>query len=471
VCALDVEETLQAFPTDIHAIYTKTWERICAQEPKLANLAKLVLLWITHAETELTIDTLRRAVATSPETHTFEPKRMVPEALLLSVCCGLVSLDKTTRFVRLIREFHPRVRKGCHLRPFSPLDYTARDAILPKIQQLYPVPHAILAHVCIAHLVNSRLQNFEPEADRWQQEDSFMSLCKRDNLLAYAYSSWRAHTRQCGRYSSVLKAVSDLVLNSTSCPLGASVWNVDFGGPLHVAVAYSLQDLILPAARLQSPNALTTDGWSPLHLAIKHDHLACAQTLLSVPDINVNVPDRWGCTPLMSAARRGNIRFVQLLVEASGININAVDEDGRTALIWAAKEGQTEAVQLLLGRPGINVNATDADGWTALIYATSNGHTGVVQQLLNARDIDVNIATPGSDGWQFGGYDIGSTALMIASQKGYIGIVKHLLEAPGIDLSVTSRTGRTALWYASAKGHTEIVNLLLPFTASTSHNI
>jgi ankyrin repeat domain-containing protein 50 len=106
VCALDVEETLQAFPKDIKAIYTATWERICAQEPKLANLAKLVLLWITHAETELTIDTLRMAVATTPGTHAFDPKRMVPEALLLSVCCGLVSLDNKSRIVRLIRELH-----------------------------------------------------------------------------------------------------------------------------------------------------------------------------------------------------------------------------------------------------------------------------------------------------------------------------------------------------------------------------
>jgi ankyrin repeat domain-containing protein 50 len=101
------------------AIYTETWERICAQEPKLANLAKLVLLWITHAQTELTIDTLRRAVATSPETHAFDPKRMVPKALLLSVCCGLVSLDEKTTLVRLIRELHPCVLKRLYLSPPS----------------------------------------------------------------------------------------------------------------------------------------------------------------------------------------------------------------------------------------------------------------------------------------------------------------------------------------------------------------
>ncbi|KAH6892794.1 hypothetical protein BKA70DRAFT_1119181 [Coprinopsis sp. MPI-PUGE-AT-0042] len=107
VSALDVEETLQGFPSDIEAIYAKTWEGILAQGPKQSNLAKLVLLWITHADGEMKIDMLRRAVATCPKTYAFEARRMVPEALLLSVCCGLVSVDEKTRLVRLICEFHP----------------------------------------------------------------------------------------------------------------------------------------------------------------------------------------------------------------------------------------------------------------------------------------------------------------------------------------------------------------------------
>jgi ankyrin repeat protein len=99
----------------------------------------------------------------------------------------------------------------------------------------------------------------------------------------------------------VLEAVTDLVLNCTTFPFRRGGLLLDFAGPLHVAADYGLHDLILPAARLQSPNALTTDGESALHLAISHDHLACAQTLLSVPDINMNVPGHRGRTPLMSA--------------------------------------------------------------------------------------------------------------------------------------------------------------------------
>lgn len=106
VNVLDVEETLDGFPTDIGAIHMKTWEGILAQAQKYSNLAKLVLLWVIHARVEM-IDTLRHVVATSPETYAFEKERMVPEALLLSVCCGLVSVDGKTRIARLIREFNP----------------------------------------------------------------------------------------------------------------------------------------------------------------------------------------------------------------------------------------------------------------------------------------------------------------------------------------------------------------------------
>jgi ankyrin repeat domain-containing protein 50 len=110
----DIEDTLEEFPTDINEIYMNTWERILAQAPKHANLAKLVFLWILHADGEMDIETLRRAVATHPDTHIYETKRLVPVTLLVSVCCGLVLVDETTQLVRLIRELccYPR---GCSL--------------------------------------------------------------------------------------------------------------------------------------------------------------------------------------------------------------------------------------------------------------------------------------------------------------------------------------------------------------------
>jgi ankyrin repeat protein len=329
-----------------------------------------------------------------------------------------------------------------------------------------------MTYVCITYLVHCGFQNYQPlNASAWEEQRNFESLCKHDDLLGYAYSSWIYHNHQCGCYSPALEAVTDLVLTSTTFPLKGQPF-LDFGGPLHVAVAYGLQDLILPAARLQSPNAVTLlYGRSPLHLAVDAGHLACAQTLLSLPGISVNVRNSWGFTPLMLAASSGKLLFVHLLVKASGIEINAAHEDGGTALTWAVRSGQTEAVKLLLGLSGINVNAKDVNGSTPLIHATYGGHTEVVQQLLHARDLDVNIAATAATFDGIHKFDVGSTALMIASHRGHVDIVKHLLEAPGIDLNVVSagpRQGHTALSYAFAYGRTEIVDLLLASLGSTS---
>ncbi|KAH6894848.1 hypothetical protein BKA70DRAFT_1199780 [Coprinopsis sp. MPI-PUGE-AT-0042] len=441
VSALDVEETLQAFPSDIEAIYAKTWERILAQGPKQSNLAKLVLLWITHANGEMTINTLRRAVATCPKTYAFEPKRMVPEALLLSVCCGLVSVDEKTRLIRLIH-------------------YTTRDAILPRILDLFPVPHALLGHVCIAHIIKCGFQHHNRRFNMvWS--DTFEALLRNDTLLGYAYQSWAHHAHQCGRYTPITSAAANLVLNCKSYPFNHE-WRVHFGGPLHVAAFYGLEDLIPLAAQVHSPNSGTaTLSNSPLILAAKRGHLACAKALLSLPGIDVNLCNPSSQNAFMIAAMYGHIECVKLLAEVPGIDINAADAFGNTALMHAAAAGHTEVVKLFVRLPGIGINAADEDGQTALIHAVDRGHTDVVKELLGVPEIDVNWATYRRS--IFTGHEEQSTAFIVAAHAGHINIVKQLLGVPGININVLDAAGKTALSYALAAGHRAIIDLLLAF--------
>ncbi|KAH6894841.1 ankyrin repeat-containing domain protein, partial [Coprinopsis sp. MPI-PUGE-AT-0042] len=439
VSALDVEETLQAFPSDIEAIYAKTWERILAQGPKQSNLAKLVLLWITHANGEMTIDTLRRAVATCPETYIFEPKRMVPEAILLSVCCGLVSVDAKTRLVRLIH-------------------YTTRDAILPQILNSFPVPHALLGHVCIVHITKSGFQRYSLKS--WDPTTDLGARLHNDTLLGYAYRSWAYHTRQCGRYTPITSAAANLVLNCKSYPFELGL--VDFGGPLHVAAFYGLEDLIPQAAQVHSPNSGTTNfSKLPLILAAERGHLACAKALLSLPGIDVDLCNWSSQNAFMIAAMYGHIECVQLLAEVPGIDIHVVDITGQTALMHAAAAGHTEVVKLFVRLPGININTADQYGWTALMHAVGRGHAEVVKELLSAREIDVNQASYHARFW--GDHEVQSTALMVAACKGLINIVKQLLEVPGININMLDAAGKTALSCALAAGHRAIIDLLLAF--------
>lgn len=52
----------------------------------------------------MAIDQLRHALATSPETHSFEQPRLVPEATLMTICRGLITIDEESRLVRLVRK-------------------------------------------------------------------------------------------------------------------------------------------------------------------------------------------------------------------------------------------------------------------------------------------------------------------------------------------------------------------------------
>ena len=42
-------------------------------------------------------------------------------------------------------------------------------------------------------------------------------------------------------------------------------------------------------------------GYTPLHLAAERGHIECVKTLLSHPNINVNIKDNQGNTPLQVA--------------------------------------------------------------------------------------------------------------------------------------------------------------------------
>lgn len=53
-------------------------------------------------------------------------------------------------------------------------------------------------------------------------------------------------------------------------------------------------------------NSLDADGQTPLHLVVKAAedelHVACLTYLLAQKNLELNVPDRWGCTPVHWAA-------------------------------------------------------------------------------------------------------------------------------------------------------------------------
>ena len=152
-------------------------------------------------------------------------------------------------------------------------------------------------------------------------------------------------------------------------------------------------------------------------------------------------------TPLIDAVKAGDMSSMRALIGRS-IDVNQPAGDGGTALHWAVYHENPEAVDLLL-RSGANVNSANALGVTSLWIASDHGDTPRVAQLL-AAGADANLAPP-----------TGGTPLMLASRNGDAASVKLLLSHGANVNAAEEANGQTALMWAIARRHADVVGLLL----------
>ncbi|KAH6884774.1 hypothetical protein BKA70DRAFT_136878 [Coprinopsis sp. MPI-PUGE-AT-0042] len=97
----ELDKTLKDFPPQIKDVYVRTWTRIIEQGSTKADLAMKALVWVVYATRSLNIEELQYAVATDPDAHEFEAHRLVPAETLIGVCCGLLTIEKESKIVRL----------------------------------------------------------------------------------------------------------------------------------------------------------------------------------------------------------------------------------------------------------------------------------------------------------------------------------------------------------------------------------
>src|SRR5215467_8848698 len=145
---------------------------------------------------------------------------------------------------------------------------------------------------------------------------------------------------------------------------------------------------------------------------------------------------------LIDAVRHGDAPAVRTLLQR-GANPNERAGDGTTALHWAAHSGDLTTVDMLL-QSGADANAADDLGVTPLWAAASTGQGAVVERLLKAASrvgsaaavralvvagTDVNAREPLHE----------QTALMWASAERHAEVVKILLDS-GADINARSKT-------------------------------
>ncbi len=241
---------------------------------------------------------------------------------------------------------------------------------------------------------------------------------------------------------------------------------------------------------------------------------------------DVNHANNDGNTALISAAQTGDTEIVRILIDA-GADVNHATNGGHTALMWAVNTGHTDTVRVLIGA-GANINRASNHGDTALILALANHLTNIARMLIeNGATIPteeqlqrfaeraLSISNPEYArqvlNAVFGGNELAYAAargdtkhvaqlLSILPQKTIIeniatqvqaqpqspqaqSLLAHLRKLlasyailpptipsqppqPLFDINRQDWYGMTALHWAAAQGHAEIVKLLLDYGAN-----
>src|SRR5207247_5085221 len=150
---------------------------------------------------------------------------------------------------------------------------------------------------------------------------------------------------------------------------------------------------------------------------------------------------------LIQAVKKQDADAVRALLKQR-VDVNAPQGDGATALHWAAQRDDLTIAYLLI-RAGARANIADDLGTTPLHVACTNRSGPMVERLLSA-DANAN-ATLLS----------GETALMTCARAGDARAVKALL-ARGADVNAKEHEHhQTALMWAAAQRHPDVVQLLI----------
>ena len=350
-------------------------QRINSQDIDDVNVALGVLSWIVYSTRPLHIREVQHALAIEPGITDIDDEALIDEDLLISVCMGLVTVDRDSKIIRLIH-------------------HTTQEYFERKGSQHFPDAQKNITATCLTYLLYYiKWESYLSYSLSKEEANEWLS---RYVLLDYTAQNWGLHARE------VERSLSDLVVEFLSNDIAVS----GAGQVLYLFPGtISFSEYLRREYKGYSSSAKAPSG---LHLAT-YFGLQIASTILINKGVNLIKLDWNGETPLHLAARYGHVLIMQLLLD-NGSLIDLKNKFERTALHLAVSSRCGSAVKLLLEK-GAEIYVEDSwDHQTAFREAVKLGYTDIVQLFYDSSTKPVQGA-------------IFETALHQAVSKGHVAIV------------------------------------------------
>ncbi|KAJ7362215.1 hypothetical protein DFH08DRAFT_799268 [Mycena albidolilacea] len=459
----EVREALNALPESLYGSYDIAIQRIDAQSDADRRTAHSAITWVTNAKRPLTVEELQVALAVKPGMRKLDEEEDLTDIdIILSVCAGLVIVDRESSVVRLVHYTTQEYLDSIQALLFPDAQTEITHTLLTFLNfDGYPElswadswhdlpPLVEYSQYCLAHAAGQSevqlrkvLLEFLGGVFRWKKTlaGGKYSLEWQWNTMPWNYPGWPS------RPSALWISAAANLVDTAKFLLDQAPLQLHSEHPeIIVASYYGHAEIVsFLLEKGADVNAAGGENGSSLQAAAAEGHTEIVSILLE-KGANINAAGGFYGSSLQAAAAGGHTEIFSILLE-KGADINAAGGRYGSSLQAAAAGGHTEIVGIFLEK-GANVNAAGGFYGSSLQAAAAGGHTEIFR-ILFEKGADINAA-----GGRYG------SSLQAAAAGGHTEIVGILLEK-GAEVNAAGGFHGSSLQAAAAGGHTEIVGIFL----------